>query len=156
MSYRSLVEEFRKTLCSLWQGNQTAFSPDSLFYAIWKIMPSFRYFNTVHRIFQNKDPPIYLTVKVYLFQIIFLFMYLIWSLFLKKLSLCYTMFVCPGDINSKMPMSLCVTCWTTSTGSCSTAAMGHLSRSHLRMESKSLHLTLKKCFFSFKFNILFL
>ncbi|XP_030222208.1 ubiquitin carboxyl-terminal hydrolase 3 isoform X2 [Gadus morhua] len=38
----SLVEELRKTLCSLWQGNQTAFSPDSLFYAIWKIMPSFR------------------------------------------------------------------------------------------------------------------
>uniref|UniRef100_A0A8C5GC11 ubiquitinyl hydrolase 1 n=1 Tax=Gouania willdenowi TaxID=441366 RepID=A0A8C5GC11_GOUWI len=38
----SLVEEFRKTLCSLWQGNQTAFSPDSLFYAVWKIMPSFR------------------------------------------------------------------------------------------------------------------
>lgn len=42
MLNRSLVEEFRKTLCSLWQGNQTAFSPDSLFYAIWKIMPSFR------------------------------------------------------------------------------------------------------------------
>ncbi|KAI3371293.1 hypothetical protein L3Q82_023910 [Scortum barcoo] len=41
-SVRSLVEEFRKTLCSLWQGSQTAFSPDSLFYAIWKIMPSFR------------------------------------------------------------------------------------------------------------------
>uniref|UniRef100_A0A665W8F9 Ubiquitin carboxyl-terminal hydrolase n=1 Tax=Echeneis naucrates TaxID=173247 RepID=A0A665W8F9_ECHNA len=41
-SLRSLVEEFRKTLCSLWQGSQTAFSPDSLFYAIWKIMPSFR------------------------------------------------------------------------------------------------------------------
>lgn len=40
---RSLVEELRKTLCSLWQGNQSAFSPDSLFYAIWKIMPSFRY-----------------------------------------------------------------------------------------------------------------
>ncbi|KAG7276244.1 hypothetical protein CRUP_018626, partial [Coryphaenoides rupestris] len=39
----SLVEELRKTLCSLWQGNQTAFSPDSLFYAIWKIMPSFRH-----------------------------------------------------------------------------------------------------------------
>ncbi|KAM9754147.1 ubiquitin carboxyl-terminal hydrolase 3 [Menidia menidia] len=38
----SLVEEFRKTLCSLWQGSQTAFSPDPLFYAIWKIMPSFR------------------------------------------------------------------------------------------------------------------
>ncbi|XP_030621710.1 ubiquitin carboxyl-terminal hydrolase 3 isoform X2 [Chanos chanos] len=38
----SLVEEFRKTLCSLWQGNQTAFSPDALFYVIWKIMPSFR------------------------------------------------------------------------------------------------------------------
>lgn len=43
MSNRSLVEEFRKTLCSLWQGSQTAFSPDSLFYTIWKIMPSFRY-----------------------------------------------------------------------------------------------------------------
>uniref|UniRef100_A0AAQ5XJ29 Ubiquitin carboxyl-terminal hydrolase n=1 Tax=Amphiprion ocellaris TaxID=80972 RepID=A0AAQ5XJ29_AMPOC len=41
-SLSSLVEEFRKTLCSLWQGSQTAFSPDSLFYAIWKIMPSFR------------------------------------------------------------------------------------------------------------------
>lgn len=38
----SLVEEVRKTLCSLWQGNQTAFSPDSLFYTIWKLMPSFR------------------------------------------------------------------------------------------------------------------
>ncbi|TSM52285.1 Ubiquitin carboxyl-terminal hydrolase 3 [Bagarius yarrelli] len=38
----SLVEELRKTLCSLWQGNQTAFSPDALFYVIWKIMPSFR------------------------------------------------------------------------------------------------------------------
>ncbi|CAJ0929122.1 unnamed protein product [Ranitomeya imitator] len=38
----SLVEEFRKTLCSLWQGNQTAFSPESLFYVVWKIMPSFR------------------------------------------------------------------------------------------------------------------
>uniref|UniRef100_A0A8C2IYH3 Ubiquitin carboxyl-terminal hydrolase n=1 Tax=Cyprinus carpio TaxID=7962 RepID=A0A8C2IYH3_CYPCA len=41
-SLRSLVEEFRKTLCSLWQGSQTAFSPDALFYVIWKIMPSFR------------------------------------------------------------------------------------------------------------------
>ncbi|KAJ0028897.1 hypothetical protein NQD34_003894 [Periophthalmus magnuspinnatus] len=38
----SLVEEVRKTLCSLWQGNQTAYSPDSLFYTIWKLMPSFR------------------------------------------------------------------------------------------------------------------
>ncbi|XP_066524523.1 ubiquitin carboxyl-terminal hydrolase 3 [Hoplias malabaricus] len=38
----SLVEELRKTLCSLWQENQTAFSPDALFYVIWKIMPSFR------------------------------------------------------------------------------------------------------------------
>ncbi|KAK3558901.1 hypothetical protein QTP86_032166 [Hemibagrus guttatus] len=38
----SLVEELRKTLCSLWQGSQTAFSPDALFYVIWKIMPSFR------------------------------------------------------------------------------------------------------------------
>nr|XP_057931023.1 ubiquitin carboxyl-terminal hydrolase 3 isoform X1 [Doryrhamphus excisus] len=35
-----LVEELRKTFCSLWQGG--AFSPDSLFYAVWKIMPSFR------------------------------------------------------------------------------------------------------------------
>ncbi|XP_018408268.1 PREDICTED: ubiquitin carboxyl-terminal hydrolase 3 isoform X2 [Nanorana parkeri] len=38
----SLVEEFRKTLCALWQGTQTAFSPDSLFYVVWKIMPNFR------------------------------------------------------------------------------------------------------------------
>ncbi|XP_052399675.1 ubiquitin carboxyl-terminal hydrolase 3-like [Carassius gibelio] len=38
----SLVEEFRKTVCSLWQGSQTAFSTDALFYVIWKIMPSFR------------------------------------------------------------------------------------------------------------------
>ncbi|XP_056355751.1 ubiquitin carboxyl-terminal hydrolase 3 isoform X1 [Oenanthe melanoleuca] len=38
----SLVEEFRKTLCALWQGNQTAFSPESLFYVVWKIMPNFR------------------------------------------------------------------------------------------------------------------
>lgn len=48
---RSLVEEFRKTLCSLWQGSQTAFSPDSLFYAIWKIMPSFRYATVVQGVF---------------------------------------------------------------------------------------------------------
>ncbi|KPP78157.1 ubiquitin carboxyl-terminal hydrolase 3-like [Scleropages formosus] len=41
-SLSSLVEEFRKTLCSLWQGSQTAFSPDSLFYVVWKIMPNFR------------------------------------------------------------------------------------------------------------------
>ncbi|XP_062317513.1 ubiquitin carboxyl-terminal hydrolase 3 isoform X1 [Osmerus eperlanus] len=38
----SLVEEFRKILCSLWQGSQSAFSPDSFFYVVWKIMPSFR------------------------------------------------------------------------------------------------------------------
>ncbi|XP_055011794.1 ubiquitin carboxyl-terminal hydrolase 3 isoform X2 [Boleophthalmus pectinirostris] len=38
----SLVEEVRKTLCSLWQGNQSAYSPDSLFYTVWKLMPSFR------------------------------------------------------------------------------------------------------------------
>ncbi|XP_032817967.1 ubiquitin carboxyl-terminal hydrolase 3 [Petromyzon marinus] len=38
----SLVEEFRKTLCSLWQGSPTAFSPDSLFYVVWKVMPNFR------------------------------------------------------------------------------------------------------------------
>ncbi|CAB1315726.1 unnamed protein product, partial [Coregonus sp. 'balchen'] len=38
----SLVEELRKTLCYLWHGGPTAFSPDSLFYVIWKIMPSFR------------------------------------------------------------------------------------------------------------------
>uniref|UniRef100_A0A2K5UH47 Ubiquitin carboxyl-terminal hydrolase n=1 Tax=Macaca fascicularis TaxID=9541 RepID=A0A2K5UH47_MACFA len=33
---------FRKTLCALWQGSQTAFSPESLFYVVWKIMPNFR------------------------------------------------------------------------------------------------------------------
>ncbi|XP_061450917.1 ubiquitin carboxyl-terminal hydrolase 3 isoform X4 [Rhineura floridana] len=38
----SLVEEFRKTLCALWQGSQTAFSPEPLFYVVWKIMPNFR------------------------------------------------------------------------------------------------------------------
>ncbi len=26
----------QETLCSLWQGSQTAFSPDALFYVIWK------------------------------------------------------------------------------------------------------------------------
>ncbi|XP_020038152.1 ubiquitin carboxyl-terminal hydrolase 3 isoform X4 [Castor canadensis] len=41
----SLVEEFRKTLCALWQGSQTAFSPESLFYVVWKIMPNFSYFS---------------------------------------------------------------------------------------------------------------
>uniref|UniRef100_A0A4W3HY91 Ubiquitin carboxyl-terminal hydrolase n=1 Tax=Callorhinchus milii TaxID=7868 RepID=A0A4W3HY91_CALMI len=41
-SLSSLVEEFRKTLCALWQGSQTAFCPESLFYVIWKIMPNFR------------------------------------------------------------------------------------------------------------------
>uniref|UniRef100_A0A670KEL7 Ubiquitin carboxyl-terminal hydrolase n=1 Tax=Podarcis muralis TaxID=64176 RepID=A0A670KEL7_PODMU len=41
-SLSSLVEEFRKTLCALWQGSQTAFSPESLFYVVWKIMPNFR------------------------------------------------------------------------------------------------------------------
>uniref|UniRef100_A0A8C4Q3C4 Ubiquitin carboxyl-terminal hydrolase n=1 Tax=Eptatretus burgeri TaxID=7764 RepID=A0A8C4Q3C4_EPTBU len=41
-SNMSLAEEFRKTLCALWQGSPTAISPDSLFYVIWKVMPSFR------------------------------------------------------------------------------------------------------------------
>lgn len=45
------------------------------------------------------------------------------------------MFIYPGDISSRMPMSSCVTCWTTSTGSCSAVAMGRLSQSHLRMGS---------------------
>ncbi|KAB1264379.1 Ubiquitin carboxyl-terminal hydrolase 3 [Camelus dromedarius] len=38
----SLVVEFRKTLCALWQGSQTAFSPESLFYVVWKILPNLR------------------------------------------------------------------------------------------------------------------
>ncbi|KAK6309449.1 hypothetical protein J4Q44_G00209120 [Coregonus suidteri] len=38
-----LVEELRKTLCYLGHGGPTAFSPDSLFYVIWKIMPSFSF-----------------------------------------------------------------------------------------------------------------
>ncbi|XP_041464022.1 ubiquitin carboxyl-terminal hydrolase 3-like [Lytechinus variegatus] len=38
----SLVEEIRKTLCALWQGDQTAISPDSLFSVMWKIFPRFR------------------------------------------------------------------------------------------------------------------
>ncbi|XP_072818287.1 ubiquitin carboxyl-terminal hydrolase 3 isoform X4 [Vicugna pacos] len=38
----SLVEEFRKTLCASWQGSQTAFSPESLFYVVWRIMPNLR------------------------------------------------------------------------------------------------------------------
>ncbi|XP_053573269.1 ubiquitin carboxyl-terminal hydrolase 3 isoform X2 [Bombina bombina] len=40
----SLVEEFRKTMCALWQGSQTAFSPESFFYGVWKNMPNFRGF----------------------------------------------------------------------------------------------------------------
>ncbi|XP_032315312.1 ubiquitin carboxyl-terminal hydrolase 3-like [Camelus ferus] len=38
----SLVEEFRKTLCALWQGSQTAFGPESFFYVVWKILPNLR------------------------------------------------------------------------------------------------------------------
>ncbi len=38
----SLVEEVRKTLCALWQGGQSAISPDSLFSVMWKIFPRFR------------------------------------------------------------------------------------------------------------------
>nr|XP_031528192.1 LOW QUALITY PROTEIN: ubiquitin carboxyl-terminal hydrolase 3-like [Vicugna pacos] len=38
----SLVKKFRKTLCVLFQGSQAAFSPESLFYVVGKILPSFR------------------------------------------------------------------------------------------------------------------
>lgn len=47
------------------------------------------------------------------------------------------LFLCPGAISSRMPMSSCVTCWTISTGSSSTVAMGRLTQSHLRMGSDS-------------------
>lgn len=47
-------------------------------------------------------------------------------------------FVCAEVISSRMPMNSCVTYWTTSTGSYSTAVTGRLIQSHLRMESDSL------------------
>ncbi|XP_013382197.1 ubiquitin carboxyl-terminal hydrolase 3-like [Lingula anatina] len=37
-----LVEELRKTLIQLWQGNKSAISPESLFSVIWKVVPRFR------------------------------------------------------------------------------------------------------------------
>lgn len=46
-------------------------------------------------------------------------------------------FVYLGVISSRMPMSSCVTCWTTSTESSSTVATGQLTRFHLRMGSDS-------------------
>ena len=38
-----VVEELRKILVALWQGNKTAISPESLFSVIWKVVPRFRY-----------------------------------------------------------------------------------------------------------------
>lgn len=85
MLNRSLVEEFRKTLCSLWQGSQTAFSPDSLFYTIWKIMPSFRL----------------ISIKGSCHHILLLHLYMyIYFLIL---------FLCVGVISSRTHMSSCVT-----------------------------------------------
>ncbi|XP_076444312.1 ubiquitin carboxyl-terminal hydrolase 3-like isoform X2 [Babylonia areolata] len=37
-----VVEELRKILVALWQGNKTAISPESLFNVIWKVVPRFR------------------------------------------------------------------------------------------------------------------
>ncbi|PVD20166.1 hypothetical protein C0Q70_20660 [Pomacea canaliculata] len=37
-----VVEELRKILVALWQGNKTAISPESLFTVIWKVVPRFR------------------------------------------------------------------------------------------------------------------
>ncbi|XP_041372578.1 ubiquitin carboxyl-terminal hydrolase 3-like [Gigantopelta aegis] len=37
-----LIEELRKTLVSLWQGQKAAISPESLFNVIWKVVPRFR------------------------------------------------------------------------------------------------------------------
>ncbi|KAK2171241.1 hypothetical protein NP493_1087g00063 [Ridgeia piscesae] len=37
-----VVEELRKTLVALWQGNKSAISPESLFSVIWKVVPRFR------------------------------------------------------------------------------------------------------------------
>lgn len=134
------MEEFRKTLCSLWQGSQTAFSPDSLFYAIWKIMPSFRY-ATVKQFIRISSSWI---VKSSVFC------HCASGQDCKVLRECskmqhtkvphysevmYCMFVYPGVISSRMPTSSCVTCWTTSTGSFSTVAMVHLALCHLQMAS---------------------
>ena len=38
-----MVEELRKILVALWQGNKTAISPESLFTVVWKVVPRFRY-----------------------------------------------------------------------------------------------------------------
>ncbi|KAK7115768.1 ubiquitin carboxyl-terminal hydrolase 3-like [Littorina saxatilis] len=37
-----VVEELRKILVALWQGNKSAISPESLFSVIWKVVPRFR------------------------------------------------------------------------------------------------------------------
>lgn len=109
---RSLVEEFRKTLCSLWQGSQTAFSPDSLFYTIWKIMPSFRSISIRFSCHHLATQSMYsYSTYIYVF--------------------------CVGVISSRMLMSSCVTCWTTCTGSSSTVAMGPLTQPPPRTGSDS-------------------
>lgn len=55
----------------------------------------------------------------------------------KSVSFC----LLPGVISSRTPMSLCVTCWTTSTGSSSIVAMGPLTQPPPRMVSDSQLLT---------------
>ncbi|EDO37466.1 predicted protein, partial [Nematostella vectensis] len=37
-----LVEELRKVLCALWQGNCVSHSPEALFSTVWKVVPRFR------------------------------------------------------------------------------------------------------------------
>lgn len=114
------MEEFRKTLCSLWQGSQTAFSPDSLFYAIWKIMPSFRY---VTSSVLNAEQTSFELAKVRHGFI---------SKWTSDADQCTVYdsdqtFGSPEVISSRMPTSSCATCWTTCTGSFSAAAMERLA-----------------------------